>query len=436
MLRWKRRNDGFEWQKHVRTTLRIRREKRRQQMHEAGEAAVEGLKFGAVAVARGSRWSAVTGWRLLVATLVYLWDLLVTVVTFVWDLTVAILTVLWSYLKPMLRALWRARIPLLAPFRTPAVRPRLLIVGWAALIAGIVHRVYGGQLKLETMLALGIGLTALVLAGGLTPPAAFSSRAKALAARVPLGRKGALAAGGLAVAAVAVVGAHWMSQRPIGSLGAFMPSLPGLPSLPSFGSEPLTGRITVVAADTLRVGDRIVRLAGIEAHEFEQTCTAGGQRRYRCADAAVTALRRAVSVKDVRCEAKGKDSAGRETASCRAGDVDIAAQLVRQGVVFAETGMLARYSTDETAARTAKTGFWQGDVERPAEFRAKSWEAAKKRAPEGCPIKGNVTGDGKVYVMPWSPGYRAARVQKSRGERWFCTEQDAVAAGFKLAGRS
>lgn len=436
MLRWKRRNDGFEWQKHVRTTLRIRREKRRQQMHEAGEAAVEGLKFGAVAVARGSRWSAVTGWRLLIATLVYLWDLLVTVVTFIWDLTVAILTVLWSYLQPLLRALWRARIPLLAPFRTAAVRPRLLIVGWAALIAGIVHRVHVGQFKPETMLALAVGLTALVLAGGLTPPAAVSSRAKALLGRLAMGRRGALVAGSLAVATLAVAGISWMTQRPIPSLGAFMPSLPGLPSLPSFGSEPLTGRISVVAADTLRIGDRVVRLAGIEAPELEQTCTTGGQRRYRCADAAVTALRRAVSVKDVRCEAKGKDSAGRDTASCRAGDVDIAAQLVRQGVVFAETGLLSRYASEESAARTAKAGFWHGEIERPAEFRAKSWEAAKKRAPDGCPIKGSVTGDGKVYVMPWSPGYRAARAQKTRGERWFCTEQEAVAAGFKPAGRS
>ena len=436
MLRWKRRNDGFEWQKHVRTTLRIRRENRRRQMHEAGEAAVEGLKLGAVAVARGSRWSAVTGWRLLVATLVYLWDLLVTVVTFVWDLTVAVVTVLWSYLKPLLRTLWQARIPLLAPFRTPAVRPRLLIVGWAALIAGIVHRLYGGHLKLETMLALGIGVAALVLAGGLTPPASVSAQARAVLSRVPLGRRGALAAGGLAIIALAIAGANWMSQRPIGSLGAFIPSLPGLPSLPTFGSEPLTGRITVVAADTLRIGDRVVRLAGIEAPELEQTCTTGARRRYRCADAAVTALRRAIGAKDVRCEAKGKDGAGRETASCRAGETDIAARLVREGLVFAETGLLARYGSDESAARAAKAGFWQGEVERPADFRTKAWEAAKKRAPDGCPIKGSVTGEGKTYVMPWSPGYRAARAQRSRGERWFCTEQEAIAAGFKPAGRS
>ena len=34
----------------------------------------------------------------------------------------------------------------------------------------------------------------------------------------------------------------------------------------------------------------------------------------------------------------------------------------------------------------------------------------------------------------WSAGYERARVQETRGERWFCSEQEAVAAGFKARG--
>jgi hypothetical protein len=36
-----------------------------------------------------------------------------------------------------------------------------------------------------------------------------------------------------------------------------------------------------------------------------------------------------------------------------------------------------------------------------------------------------------VYVLPWSPDYRRVRVRSQRGERWFCTEEEAVAAGWQ-----
>ena len=65
---------------------------------------------------------------------------------------------------------------------------------------------------------------------------------------------------------------------------------------------------------------------------------------------------------------------------------------------------------------------------------ASGWQEAKGRSPEGCPIKGQVTGSSRFYVLPWSPDYERARVQTARGERWFCSEQEAVAAGFKARG--
>jgi hypothetical protein len=38
-------------------------------------------------------------------------------------------------------------------------------------------------------------------------------------------------------------------------------------------------------------------------------------------------------------------------------------------------------------------------------------------------------------VLPWSPDYDRGRIQKTRGERWFCSEREAEAAGFKPAVR-
>ena len=85
---------------------------------------------------------------------------------------------------------------------------------------------------------------------------------------------------------------------------------------------------------------------------------------------------------------------------------------------------------------TAKIGIWSGDAERPADYRAQKWQDAKREAPDGCPIKGNVKGGRRLYVLPWSQDYARVRVSLSRGERWFCSEAEAQAAGWKPAERS
>jgi hypothetical protein len=64
------------------------------------------------------------------------------------------------------------------------------------------------------------------------------------------------------------------------------------------------------------------------------------------------------------------------------------------------------------------------------------WEAAKKAAPSGCPIKGHVARGERIYVVPWAPSYARTRVRESRGGRWFCNENEAVAAGWKPTDRS
>jgi endonuclease YncB( thermonuclease family) len=201
------------------------------------------------------------------------------------------------------------------------------------------------------------------------------------------------------------------------------------------GAKPLQGRAEAVGGDVVRVAGTTVRLAGIEAPERQQTCGGSG-RRYRCGAAAEAGLGRLVNGRTLTCTLSGSDSAGRSLATCVRGNLDINGELVRQGLVFAGGGMFAGYSGLERQARDAKTGIWaSGDSERPSEYRAKVWDEAKRRAPDGCPIKGVVSGGERVYVLPWSPDYDRGRVQKARGERWFCSEREAEAAGFKPAVR-
>jgi hypothetical protein len=92
---------------------------------------------------------------------------------------------------------------------------------------------------------------------------------------------------------------------------------------------------------------------------------------------------------------------------------------------------MARYGQQEAAAKSAKLGVWSGESERPGDFRAKAWGDAKRNAPEGCPIKGHLSGSAKIYVLPWSADYHRVRISKARGERWFCSEQEAISAGWR-----
>ncbi|WP_026481484.1 hypothetical protein [Ahrensia sp. 13_GOM-1096m] len=54
-----------------------------------------------------------------------------------------------------------------------------------------------------------------------------------------------------------------------------------------------------------------------------------------------------------------------------------------------------------------------------------------------CVIKGNVSigSREKIYHVPGQEYYLATNIRTKYGERWFCTEADARAAGWRKAGR-
>ncbi|MBB5044884.1 hypothetical protein HNQ66_004311 [Shinella fusca] len=53
-----------------------------------------------------------------------------------------------------------------------------------------------------------------------------------------------------------------------------------------------------------------------------------------------------------------------------------------------------------------------------------------------CNIKGNVSYNGgqRIYHVPGQHYYEDTRITYTRGERWFCSEADAQAAGWRRAG--
>jgi hypothetical protein len=92
-----------------------------------------------------------------------------------------------------------------------------------------------------------------------------------------------------------------------------------------------------------------------------------------------------------------------------------------------------RLARAEEAARTARAGLWQTDFKPPWQYRAHRGEVAAQEAPEGCPIKGNVNRDGeRIYHTPWgSQWYGRTKISADQGERWFCSERQALDAGWR-----
>src|SRR6476661_4564427 len=80
-------NDGFEWHKYVRTTIKLKREQRRQRIVDARRAAVHQAGEAGVALAAGSRAAgaaavdgARAGFGFAGLALQALWNILVTAV--------------------------------------------------------------------------------------------------------------------------------------------------------------------------------------------------------------------------------------------------------------------------------------------------------------------------------------------------------------------
>ncbi len=57
-------------------------------------------------------------------------------------------------------------------------------------------------------------------------------------------------------------------------------------------------------------------------------------------------------------------------------------------------------------------------------------------ASPGCVIKGNISYSSgeRIYHMPGQHWYEDTIIDPQKGERWFCTEADARAAGWRKAG--
>ena len=189
-------------------------------------------------------------------------------------------------------------------------------------------------------------------------------------------------------------------------------------------------QVLVTDGDTIEVDGTTYRLKGIDAPEYGQACN-GPSKTWACGKAALAAMVNLVKGQNVRCEPISEDGYGRTIATCYVNNLDIGAEMVRSGLAWAFVRYSQVYVAEEAIARKANAGIWIAPTEPPWEFRAAKWEVAKQNAPAGCPIKGNISNNGRIYHPPWSPWYSRTKVSVEKGERWFCSEAEAVEAGWR-----
>lgn len=218
---------------------------------------------------------------------------------------------------------------------------------------------------------------------------------------------------------------------------------------PAHAAETITGYATAYDGDRIDIRGKRVHLAGIDAPEPPQTCADASEKLYPCGRKAETALQEKIAGQRITCTAPATDESFPAYAVCRLGEEDLGAWLVAQGLAVADRNRVSTYVAQEDAAREGKRGLWAGSFTRPSDWRngargkpdgyAKPVAGSAPPAPvpaekrkEGCAIKGNITREGsKLYWVPGSRRYEQTVVTEASGERWFCTEEEAKAAGWE-----
>jgi len=226
-------------------------------------------------------------------------------------------------------------------------------------------------------------------------------------------------------------------------------------------SPAFAANVLVRDGRTIQLGDVTYRLDGIDAPELDQTCIDDHADPWSCGVDARDQLAKLINERSIRCDDLGLDKVTkrRHVGVCTVDgeNASLNQQLARLGfAIGAEPALKVHTGDDAAAARDSKIGLWKGCFAAPQDFRLGKKDGAlaggacrpdrdkEIRAvlfpedltqPPSCPIKGKfaararVTGNVGIYHLQGCSSYAGL----TRPDRWFCSEDDAQAAGFRRA---
>lgn len=199
----------------------------------------------------------------------------------------------------------------------------------------------------------------------------------------------------------------------------------------------VAGKARVVDGDTITIANERIRLHGIDAPEMDQECQAR-RKTYKCGVVSKKALSDLLRGRTVTCKGNERDQYGRLIAKCFVEWLDLGEQMVLIGRALA----YRKYSTDyvraENSAKAMKDGMWRGKFVPPWEWRQEQRAKTPRQETQPsqkCFIKGNISRNGRIYHVPGGQYYDRTKINTGKGERWFCTEAEAQAAGWRRSKR-
>jgi endonuclease YncB( thermonuclease family) len=225
---------------------------------------------------------------------------------------------------------------------------------------------------------------------------------------------------------------------------------------PAVAAE-ISGVPKIREGDQVQIGSTRIRLGGIDAPSTDQLCLNTKGERWTCGAAARDELIKHAGNKSWTCHTRSTDRRGRVVARCEVDGEDIQKWLVTSGWALAYTRLSHDYDANEKAAREAKAGMWQGAFIAPWDWRVRNKKTqilGAAKPPENahaillasasgpvapspdCTIKGNVNSAGEcIFHQPTSRWYAQIKMKISKGTRWFCSVEEAEAAGCRETRR-
>ena len=128
-------------------------------------------------------------------------------------------------------------------------------------------------------------------------------------------------------------------------------------------------KVRVVDGDSLVVDGQDVRLWGIDAPEYNQTCYDAKGIEYVCGDVSFQYLKGIVG-DNVVCESIVVDRYKRQVSVCDVDGININEKMVESGMAVVYGQYSNEYEDVQVKAKESKSGIWQGKFMNPELFRA------------------------------------------------------------------
>lgn len=196
------------------------------------------------------------------------------------------------------------------------------------------------------------------------------------------------------------------------------------------------GAARVIDGDTLDIQGNRIRIHGIDTPESRQTCLRGSIT-WLCGQEASALLRELTKNTQTKCERIDTDRYNRIVGKCFADGKDVGEEMVRSGMALAYRQYSKDYVSVEAAAKAASKGLWSGQFIAPWDWRrGKRISDVPANDNSDCQIKGNISRNGeRIYHMPSGQFYARTKISRNKGERWFCSENEAREAGWRASKR-